>query len=425
MRLSTFADIAAAIRPYWPNPATLHRYGLEHMYGLLDYLGNPHKQFRVVHVAGTSGKTSTAYYTAALLRAAGKHVGLTISPHVDEVNERVQIDLVPLPEALFAPRFGEYLELVKQSGVTPNYFELFIAFAFWEFAAHNVEYAVVEVGIGGLLDSTNVVTAESKVCIITDIGFDHMSVLGTTLPEIAAQKAGIIQLHNPVFCYDQSPEVTEVVRRKAAQKQADLHVLDAQAQSVDFAFLPLFQQRNFGLARAAATYIGERDHLPPLTKDTLTAAAHTAIPARMEQYELNGGKLLIVDAAHNYQKFQALLASIHAQFGDRPLAAMVRMSATDKHSGRMARSLRQLFPGTAHIIVTSLAEDGTSTDTHFAPRQVARICQAAGYTSFAIIPNPIDAFQALQARPETLLVIAGSFYLLNHIRPLLPKHRSE
>src|SRR5690606_15495213 len=116
-----------------------YTHSLDHMYELMECLGDPHKRLRVVHVAGTSGKTSTAYYTAALLKEAGFKVGLTVSPHAKEVNERVQIGLVPLPEAEFCERFNKFLEVIKHCRVVPGYFEMWVAFAIWEFAARGVD----------------------------------------------------------------------------------------------------------------------------------------------------------------------------------------------------------------------------------------------------------------------------------------------
>lgn len=416
MPFTSFRDIHTVANLYMSNSGTRYRHGLEHMYVLLEHLGNPQDKLRVVHVAGTSGKTSTAYYTAALLRAAGKHVGLTVSPHVDEVNERVQIDLAPMPEAAFAVRFGEYLELVRSSGVTPNYFELFLAFALWEFAARNVDYAVVEVGIGGLLDSTNVLTREDKVCIITDIGLDHMDVLGNTLPEIAVQKAGIIQLHNAAFCYKQGSDVHDAIRRQAATKQADLHILTAPPKSARFPFLPLFQQRNFGLARSAFGYLAERDQLPPLDAADIERAARTYIPARMEVYKIHD-KLLIIDAAHNEQKFQGLLGSIHARYGKCPVAVLGAWS----NRARMTGSMDKLVTGVQHCIVTSLPESSANPAPGFNAEAMRTSSQGPGDTSFEVevIEDPRKAFVALLKRPEPIAVVAGSFMLLNHIRPLL------
>ncbi len=322
-KYNSFSDVHRLLDS-WPLSVSHRPYNLEHMRELLDFLGNPEQKFKVVHVAGTSGKTSTAYYVAALLKAAGQKVGLTISPHIDEINERVQVDSVPLPEADFCQRFGEFIGIIEKCRVVPSYFELFVAFAFWEFAARQVTHVVVEVGVGGLSDSTNVFENPDKICIITDIGIDHTRVLGSTLPEIAEQKAGIIKLHNAVFCNRQSEEVMGVIRRQAEQKHADLHVLTRGERLAQYDFLPLFQKRNFGLSLAAVEYLLKRDGLHSLDDVAITQAAHTPIPGRMETMRF-GHKVLVLDMSHNEQKVQALIDSVHAKYPRQAVAALVRM----------------------------------------------------------------------------------------------------
>jgi dihydrofolate synthase/folylpolyglutamate synthase len=415
--ITSFADVYRELKA---RAAATKRFshGLEHMHELLDVLDNPHKRLRVVHVAGTSGKTSTAYYVASLLKESGIKVGLTVSPHIVDVHERVQINLEPMPEAQFCRRLDEFLQLIKPCRVVPNYFELFIAFAFWKFAAQKLDYAVVEVGIGGLLDSTNVIDDPHKVCVITDIGYDHMRILGDTLPEIAEQKAGIIQLHNPVFCYEQGEQVMPAIRTRAAQKQADLHTFKSDGLGKEFDFLPLFQRRNFGLALRVARFVQQRDNLTQLSPDALLRAARVPIPGRMEEF-VSGNKVVIVDIAHNVQKLHGLLQSVHAKYPNRPVAALVRMPASDRSIKRTTTSLREVTKGVRHIIFTSLAEAGDAPDKTFQPEALAQICRNAGFTSFEIISDPIDGFRALCNRPEPILLATGSTFLLNHVRPLL------
>lgn len=416
-RLTSFADVYRELEAR-TQATKKFSHGLEHMYELLDFLGNPQKRLRIIHVAGTSGKTSTAYYAASLLKEAGVRVGLTVSPHVDDVNERVQIDLQPLPEAEFCRRLDEFLRLIEPCRVVPNYFELFIAFALWEFDAQGVEYAVVEVGVGGLLDSTNVVSDPRKVCVITDIGFDHMHVLGDTLPEIAEQKAGIIQLHNTVFCYQQGREVMEVIRARAERMQADLHTFKTDGLGEEFNFLPLFQRRNFGLALQAAKFVQERDKLPVLSPGLLVRAARVHIPARMEKIGLDG-KIVILDIAHNVQKLHGLLESVHAAYPGQAVAALLRLPVRDRAMRRTTAGLREVTKNVSHIIFTSLAEQGDAPDESFQPEVLTEICREAGFKSFEVVSDPKEAFRVLRSRPEPILLVTGSTFLLNHIRPLL------
>jgi len=415
--IRTLAAAEAALEPFWPhNTAIKHRYSLEFMTQLMDFLGNPQDRYKVVHVAGTSGKTSTAYYAAALLRATGKRVGLTVSPHVDTLSERVQINGQPLAEAQFCAELGEFLTLIAQSDLEPTYFELLHAFAFWEFARQRLDYAIVEVGVGGLLDGTNVMTREDKLCILTDIGLDHTKILGDTIPEIAAQKAGIILPRNAVFCYRQSDEIMAVFRAVAQQKQADLHILPAVLVRPETTALPPFQRRNFGLALAAIDYIVARDELPPLSAAARSIAAQTHIPARMETIRM-GDKTLILDAAHNGQKLQALTEAVRARFPHAPIAVLSALLLG--REGRVAAAMQSLATLADHLILTEFSGPSDGPVHAVDPEDMQRAGQAAGLQSIEIITNPEAAFAALLKRPEPVLVVAGSFYLLNHVRPLL------
>lgn len=416
MKIADFAAARKALVPYMARASVPGAYTLERQVRLMEYLDNPQDKVKVVHVAGTSGKTSTSYYAAALLQAAGFKVGLTVSPHVDEINERVQINLVPLPEREFCTDLGTFMDIVEQSGAQPTYFELLVAFAYWQFARRGMEYAVVEVGLGGLLDSTNVVTRADKICIITDLGMDHMNVLGNTLSEIAAQKAGIIQLHNTVFCYGQDNEAMTPIRARAAQKQADLHVLSQAPTPTDLQFLPLFQQRNFQLSQAAVAVALARDNRAPLTQKAISQAAHTTIPARMETFQVHG-KTIIIDGSHNAQKMHALVASIIQRYPGEDAAALLSFAAHGAY--RLETATAELAPVVRHAVVTSFhgAQDFPS---HSVPPEALRdACIQAGITAVDILPDPAKAWQALLARPEPILLIAGSFYLLNHIRPFV------
>ncbi|HET6924268.1 MAG TPA: Mur ligase family protein, partial [Candidatus Saccharimonadales bacterium] len=309
--VTTFAEAHAALRKYYQVPLN-GPYTLDRMYRLLAAVGNPQDTLRAIHIAGTSGKTSTAYYAAALLQQTGAKVGLTVSPHVDEVNERVQLNLTPLPEAQFCAELTEFLALVEASDITPSYFECMIAFAYWEFARQQVDYAVVEVGLGGLLDGTNTIQRDDKVCVIADIGFDHTEVLGDTLEAIAAQKAGIIQPHNAVFVHPQDEAVMAVFQEACHAKVAELTVVP-DTLPFDSLYLPSFQRRNLSLALAAVKYVLQRDGRNPLDDGQIETAARTHIPARMETVK-SGGRTFILDGAHNAQKLATLFDDVERRF---------------------------------------------------------------------------------------------------------------
>lgn len=415
MTIRNFAEAHAALHGFY-NQVGSNTYTLDRMRALMEYLGNPQNTLRIVHVAGTSGKTSTAYYAAALLEASGATVGLTVSPHVDEVNERVQINRVPLPEKAFCESLSEFVGIVENSGVQPSYFELLMAFAFWEFARQRVDYAVVEVGLGGLLDGTNVIDRPDKVCVITDIGLDHTRILGKTLREIATQKAGIIQPENHVFAYAQSQEVDGVLMRVADEQRATFHRITSLKEGYYRPALPLFQQRNLYLAEQAVRFVLVRDGRAELGEKKIELAAATRIPARMEQFNV-AGKTLVVDGSHNGQKIGALTASMRTAFPGKAIAALAAfVSGPDE---RWEGGIDELLPLVDDIILTSFTAEQDMPKNSVDPTVIAAYCQQKGFENIQIEPDPTAALQQLLGRPEPVLLVTGSFYLLNHVRPLL------
>ena len=375
------------------------------------YLGDPQDKLKIIHIAGTSGKTSTAYYAAALLIESGFKVGLSVSPHIDSISERAQIDLRGLPEGLYCIELGAFLDLVAQSKLQPTYFEVLVAFAFWLFERQKVGYAVIEVGLGGLLDGTNVVRRSDKIVLITDIGYDHMEILGKTLPEIAAQKAGIIHEGNQVFIHTQGPEVMEVVREKALLENANLELIaiskDLTGMS-DFKELPDFQQRNFALAYGALRGIIEQ---PKAIKKALSVH----IPARMEELEWSG-KTVILDGSHNEQKIEALVRAMKKKYGDQPIVLVV--SFGDNKSARLEGNLALLREISSHIIITKFYLGQDKIRQPIDPSIIVPIAKKLGFLA-EFDDDPQIAFGRALKQSESIVLVTGSFYLLNHIRPIV------
>ena len=186
---------------------------------LLQALDNPHRRFPTVHVAGTNGKGSSAHSLAAILQSAGCRTGLYTSPHLRSFTERIRVDGQEIGEAEVVTFVKQQRVLMQQ--VQPSFFEVTVAMAFHHFAQQSVDVAVVEVGLGGRLDSTNVITP--KVSLITNIGYDHTDLLGDTLEQIAYEKAGIIKPGVPVVVSQRQPETTAVFERVARERNAPLH----------------------------------------------------------------------------------------------------------------------------------------------------------------------------------------------------------
>lgn len=396
-------------------------YTLERMQKLMDELGNPQNNYKTIHIAGTSGKTSTSYYMTAMLRIAGQKVGLTVSPHIDEVNERVQINLKPLTETKFCSEFSIFMNLVEKTVLNPTYFELLVAFAFWEFAREDVDYAVIEVGLGGLLDGTNVIARADKICVITDIGLDHTQVLGESITAITAQKAGIIHPHNPVFAYEQGEEVMNVLREVTSQLQAELHEIWPLKASELPRNLPLYQRRNWYLALIVYDFISKRDMLPSLDENQLADTTDTHIPARMEVVKVRG-KTIVLDGAHNAQKMQALVASMKQRFKGRTCAVM--FSLIQSRNSRTLSALSEITSLANRIIITRFDTEQDLRKKSVEPLKVAKLCDKIGYDKYEVIETPEEALQKLMSSNENVLLITGSFYLLNHLRPVLWKYDS-
>lgn len=195
-----------------------YKEGLENTLALDEYFGHPHRKFRTIHVAGTNGKGSCSHTLAAILQSAGYRVGLYTSPHLVDFRERIRINGVPVSQEFvvdFVDKHRSFFEPLH-----PSFFELATAMAFHYFATQQIDVAVIEVGLGGRLDCTNIIHPD--LCLITNISFDHVQFLGNTLAKIAGEKAGIIKPSVPVVIGETTPETKPVFQQKAAQVNAPI-----------------------------------------------------------------------------------------------------------------------------------------------------------------------------------------------------------
>ncbi len=370
---------------------------------LLDAVENPHRGYRVVHVAGTSGKTSTAYLVRGLLEAAGKRTGLTVSPHVVAVNERVQVGGVPLAQSRFCGYVSRFLDLARPLAGDLTYFELTVGLALWVFAQEQVEYAVVEVGIGGLRDATNVLQSPEKLCLVSAVGLDHTEVLGRTVGEIAAQKAGILGPGNTVVVVDQDPQVLTAVRDRAA-------AVGGQVLVVPYPESAGFQDRNQALARAAVELLGARDGF-----EVPVLAVPDSPPARFERFEVDDHRL-VLDGAHNPQKMAGLVQGL-AVAGYGPLAALGTL--VDAPDEKLDQTLAVLAPCLTYLVVPDYEiGTGTKVKRSFPASAVADAARRLGVPA-EVAPSVEAAWRMLLARPERDLLVTGSLYLASLVRPLL------
>lgn len=337
---------------------------------LCDLLGDPQKAYQSVHLTGTNGKTSTARMVDALLRQFDLRTGRYTSPHLDSVTERICLDGEPLSEEQFADVFEEispYLSLVDERGTAMTFFEVLTGMAFAAFADAPVDVAVLEVGLGGLWDATNVVQAQT--CGILPIGLDHVPLLGTTLEEIATEKAGIIHSGAFVVLAAQPPEAAAVLLARCvevgatvAREGLEFSILDRRtavggqlltiqglAGVYEDVFVPLHgphQAQNAAVALACVeAFFGAAG---PLDIDSVRAGfASVSSPGRLEV--VRSSPTVIVDAAHNPHGMAATVAALSDGFAFTHLVAVVACLA-DKDVRTM---LELLEPAVTSIVVTS------------------------------------------------------------------------
>ena len=344
---------------------------LDRMRLLTDLMGHPQRSFPSIHLTGTNGKTSTARMVDALVRGFGLRPGRYTSPHLDTVTERICIDGDPLPDERFTEVFDEvmpYVELVdSRSPVPMTFFEVLTAMAFAAFADAPVDVGVLEVGLGGLWDATNLVDAAT--CIVLPVGLDHVPLLGTTLAEIATEKAGIIHEGATVVLAAQPPEAAEVLLRRCASVGAtvareglefgvvdrrtavggQLLTLQGLAGRYEDVFLPLhgpYQAANAAAALAAVEAFlgGGTGSLDP---DAVRQGfADVSSPGRLEVVRTS--PTVLVDAAHNPHGMAATVAALGDAFSFTHLVAVVAVLA-DKDARTM---LEVLEPAVSSIVVT-------------------------------------------------------------------------
>jgi dihydrofolate synthase/folylpolyglutamate synthase len=417
---AAMAEANGLLQPFVPTNVPMEaNYTLGRVTSLLTALGNPQDKTRVVHIAGTSGKTSTSYFVRGLLEASGQRTGLTVSPHIESIAERVQVGGAALSDEDLVNLVRRFVALVERTELRPTYFEVLTALAYTAFAELNVDYSVIETGLGGLLDATNTVTRSDKVCVISDIGMDHTEILGTTLPEIAAQKGGIIQPGNHVLLIEQDELVVSTIRRIAEKQGANLQLVTPMARTAP-AGLPGFQRRNWALAEAAYDFVADRDGLTPREAIADLRPPMLQPPGRMEHWTFRGRELLL-DGAHNPQKVSALLRSLNEDGIDQAciLANFIRAPQE-----KLVDVLRSLQPLASHLIVPEFTGSQDLPKPSFSAQATAALARELGYPSVEAVPVLGDALDCLLAWPEGHLVVTGSLYLVGSVRTML-RERSQ
>jgi dihydrofolate synthase/folylpolyglutamate synthase len=372
------------------------RFGLERMRRLLTALGSPQAAFRPIHVVGTNGKSSTTRLAAAMLSSHGVRTGAYLSPHLTTFAERIRVGDEDVPADAFAAAVERAAEAARKverglpEGERVTQFELLTAAAFSELARQGVEAAVIEAGLGGRWDATNVLDA--PVVVLTNVGLEHTRWLGPTLADIAGEKLAVVRPGATLVCGPLHPEVRPVAERTRARIVEVTEPLDVP--------LPRYQRLNAAVARAAVQAL-----LGSVDEDAVRAAAASAVvPGRFQR--VGEEPLTIVDGAHNPAGIDALAQALPEAIGDRPLVACVSV-LDDKDATAMLRSLLPLCEAAVFTVC--------SNPRALPPATLASLAgQVGGPERTVVERDPRRARERARelAGPDGAVVATGSIYLV-------------
>ncbi len=399
---------------------------LERLRAFLAFLGDPQNQYRTIHIAGTSGKGSTSTFVASILSASGYRTGTHVSPYLQVATEKLQIDGNIVPASRYSALVETMQERVEAwvaaGHERPNYGEFWVAMTYQYFAEERVDGAVIEVGAGGRFDVTNVIAPE--VVAITSIGYDHTVTLGSTLPEIAWHKAGIIKPRSIAVTAVIQPEALPVIEAEARDNDVELRRVreghefhDVQSDQRGTSFIDRQSGRRFHVRlpgsfqatnAATAIEVARAFDSTRVSNQTIDAGLLAArFPGRMETVQCE--PLVLLDGAHNPEKVASLVQNLDVLYPDR--RRILVFGALESKS--YAEMLEALLPGTAALIATVpnvLAKPSTSASDIAALAPDGVIVET--------IEDPIVATERAidMAEPDDLVVITGSLYLVGNVR---------
>ncbi len=401
---------------------------LHNVRSLLDALGNPHKKFKCIHVAGTNGKGSVSHMVAAVLSNSSYKTGLYTSPHLRDFRERIRIDGAMVPKEFvvsFTAQIKPLIEIIE-----PSFFEVTVAMAFEYFAMQHVDVAVVETGLGGRLDSTNIILPEMS--IITNIGFDHATILGDTLAKIAFEKAGIIKQNIPAVIGEALPETLPVFIEKAKEQQAEL-ILAEQEYAIGSVKTAMESLEVALVNKATKEVVTIETDLPGIYQQYNLRTAYTALKIlqrngwELTQQEMllglkhvssNSGLLgrwqvlhkkpwVVADVAHNAEGIVQLVQHIQAIENEVGDVHVIYGTSADKD----LQGILPLFPKHWHYNFTKAQLPRAMNENDL--RRYAAAFHLYG-PAFAHI-MPALGFVIKNASPNNLILICGSVFLVGEI----------
>lgn len=409
------------------------RLGLESIGRLMELLGNPQERLKCIHAGGTNGKGSTSSFLSHVLKTAGYKVGLFTSPYIERFNERIQINGLDIPDETLGRLTGLIREksnmMVEEGREHPTTFEIVTAIAFLYFEEEEADYVVLEVGLGGRFDSTNIISSP-MASIITTIDYDHIDVLGKTLEEIAYQKAGIIKENSIVILYPQDPGVLGVIEEVVEDKNGELYKFPMEnicinqvteyGTSFDFSYngqaiedinismLGKYQIYNAGLAITTLLVLRDKNLVKVSDEDIKKGLKETTWPGRLEVMRRN--PTFLIDGAHNVQGMKQLTKALNLFKYDKLILGIGILE--DKDSSHM---VQLLAPKADQIIVTEV-----NMPRKLKAENLSR--EIEKYNKNIIIEKNIKKAveKSLELAGENDLVIfCGSLYLIGEVRTFI------
>jgi dihydrofolate synthase/folylpolyglutamate synthase len=406
-------------------PAAL-KMDLSNTLAICEALGNPQNKFKSIHIAGTNGKGSVSHMLASVFQACGFKTGLYTSPHLTDFRERIKVNGCMIAEENVVAFTEAMIPLIEK--ISPSFFELTVGMAFQHFAEENVDIAIIETGLGGRLDSTNIINPE--LSIITNIGFDHVALLGATLEKIASEKAGIIKAGIPVVIGEQKPETAHVFRKKAEMMNTDIHFADhlidvislhqdldkivvallinptSQIIEITSDLAGIYQRENIKTVAAAITILRQRGwnlQDTAIQEGMSQVIQSTGLHGRWEL--LNSRPAVIADVAHNPDGIAKLLQQIEATKHQK-LMLILGMSNDKDVTG-----ILQLLPSNAYYCFTQ-----ASIPRAMHCSDLSNLAQQFGLKGRPF-NNVNDALSHCMnyAKEEDLIVVCGSVFVVGEI----------
>ena len=411
-------------------------------------LGNPQNNFKVIHLAGTSGKGSTSNFISHILKSQGFKVGMSISPYLESFNERIQVNNQMISDTKFLEYFNEIFEILMNVEAEINEklstYEILTGLTFWAFEREKVDYAVTEVGLGGRLDATNV-SNENKICVLNSIGLDHVEILGETLELIAYEKAGIIQKGNLAVALSQSQCVNQVFQDKADLESVDLEFIfanfdfeqpklkfdsgtqkpyltfdynDSELDKHTFELSQIgdYQAANCALALRAVEIAADRDSWKVDWNKVTSELKTTTFNGRFQFYDLPNQNLLILDGAHNPQKMQGFTTSVTKYFPNKKFNWVIGFKNTKDISQILdfvlinQSNINKIIITEFDVNIQKLAEQVIVSKL---TSEIALCLDSKGFSNYEVEPNLDSIIQTIKNSRDDY-ILTGSLYLVGN-----------